>query len=111
MNTNTSQARTQGGGGFGRTPLLSCTIHMNLYGTYVSHTHLDPYLVKKNPPLLGAAYRPASETILRAMGLQRDGWHTAAIATAGNFYLTFLLPTVWGVAHSSALALCTPARI
>ena len=35
---------------------------MNLYGDYVSHTHLienrTPPSVKKNPPLLGAAYRP-----------------------------------------------------
>ena len=54
-------------GGFGRTPLLSCSIHMNLYGTYVSHTHLienrTPPLVKKNPPLLGAAYRPEQSAL------------------------------------------------
>ena len=33
--------------GFGRTPLLSCSIHTNLYGTYVSHTHLSE---NRTPP-------------------------------------------------------------
>ena len=44
-NINTAQdsrqAHTQGGfGGFNRTPLSAAIIHMNLYGTYVTHTPL-----------------------------------------------------------------------
>ena len=38
-----------GGGGFSRT-LLSCIIHMNLYGIYVSHTHLIEDTTPQLPP-------------------------------------------------------------
>ena len=57
-----------------------------------------------------------SETsYLEQWACREDGWHTAAIATAVTirepappiFILIFLLP-MWGVVHSSALALCTP---
>jgi hypothetical protein len=52
---NVVQARRQGGfWGLHRTPLLSFFIHMNLYITYASHTHLikvETPFVKKDPRL------------------------------------------------------------
>jgi hypothetical protein len=62
-NKERSTAYRPVGRGLHRTPLLSFFIHMNLYSTYVSHTHLiesrTPF-VKKNPPLPEAAYGPAT---------------------------------------------------
>ena len=54
-----------GGGGGGFTPFELYYTH-ELYSTHVSHTLLIenrtpiPPLVKKNPPLLEAAYRPVT---------------------------------------------------
>ena len=68
-------------GGSGLNLLLSSTVRMNLYSTYVSHTplsELEP-LVKKDPPLLGAAYRLGflsvlSRNMLLEGKLERPGW-------------------------------------
>ena len=56
-----SQAHTQGGfGGFDRTPLSAAVIHMNLYGTYVSHTPLIK--IRTPAPFTEAGYGPGSST-------------------------------------------------